>query len=318
MKIKKGGLTTAFLIFIGETTKRHKMNQKSIVISSCIFSISVIQLFSNSNIPDRYKEYINMRTDTFITVLGSSTCKYDEENDTASYLLNNNIIIDTGWNLTENIRNLGLNPALFKTILFTHMHHDHYIALPQFLFYHLCERGTLCDLTLIGTSEVAAVTDLAMNFLQVSRFYEKAGCPKCIQIKPNESIVLKAENLIVEAQQSVHTVDGRYYKITDTATNAVAGFSGDTAYSPIEGTFFKGCGILVHECSLGAKIGASYANNYLHASAQEAARAASEAGAKKLMLTHYPENFREDCIAAAKLDFSGEILTPVKGDIITI
>ena len=72
-----------------------------------------------------------MQHKTFVTVLGSSGCKYDYGNDTASFLINNKIIIDTGWNLVENLLDLNLNPADFDTVLFTHFHHDHYLALPH-------------------------------------------------------------------------------------------------------------------------------------------------------------------------------------------
>ena len=90
-----------------------------------------------------------MEDNTFVTVLGSSGCKYDYGNDTASFLINNKVIVDTGWNLVENILDLGLNPADFKIVLFTHFHHDHYLALPQFLFYHLNCGKSLNELTLI-------------------------------------------------------------------------------------------------------------------------------------------------------------------------
>jgi ribonuclease Z len=123
---------------------------------------------------------------SFITVLGSSGCRYDYGNDTASYLINNKVIVDTGWNLVENILDAGLNPADFNTILFTHFHHDHYLALPQFLFYYLNAGKSLNELTLIGPSEGDNILKLAMDFLQVPRFYENAGYPKCIELKPRE------------------------------------------------------------------------------------------------------------------------------------
>jgi len=252
----------------------------------------------------------------FITVLGSSGCRYDKGNDTASFLINNKIIIDTGWNLVENILGLGLNPADFKTVLFTHFHHDHYMALPQFLFYHICSGKSLSGLTLIGPEDLNLVVNLAMDFLQIPRFYEDAGYPNCIEINHSENIALNEEQLFIESHKSIHPVDGRYYRVTDKSTGKITGFSGDTAYDKSEAEFFKGCGLLIHECSLGGKHSGD--NSYMHISAEEAAAVAAQAGVKKLALVHYPEKLREDCFNAAAEKFSGEILTPVKGDIIYV
>ena len=253
---------------------------------------------------------------TFINVLGTSGCKYDYGNDTASSLINNKIIVDTGWNLVENILDAGLNPAEFKTILFTHLHHDHYIALPQFIFYHVNAGTPLRDLKLIGPPEINNILKLAVDFLQLPRFFDNIGEPQCVEIKSGESIALDDEQLFIEAGQSVHPVDGRFYRVTDMLTGAKLGFTGDTAYSSDGYKIFKGCDLLVHECSLGGRHTGD--NSYLHADAHDAAVAALEAGVKTLVLTHYPARLREECINAASLIFHGEILTPVKGDIIYI
>ena len=252
---------------------------------------------------------------TFVIVLGSSGCFYDYGNDTASYLINNKIIVDTGWNLVENILDMKLNPADFKTVLFTHFHHDHYLALPQFLFYHLNVGNSLSELILIGPSELKMIVKLAVDFLQVPRFYENAGYPNCIEIQPVESITLNNQ-LIIETHKSMHPVDGRYYCVIDTATSAKIGFSGDTAYDAGEVIFFKGCDLLFHECSLGGTHTGD--NSYLHADAEQAASVAAEAGVKTLALVHYREKVRAECLNAASGKFDGKILMPIKGDVIKI
>ena len=259
---------------------------------------------------------INDMTDMFITVLGSSGCAYDYGNDTASYLINNKIIVDTGWHLVENILDVGLNPADFNTILFTHFHHDHYIALPQFLFYYLNSGKSLSELTLIGPSDTEKILDLALNFLQTAQFFENAGRPKCINIKSGESITLEHEQLLIGAHKAVHTIDSRFYRVTDIATGIAVGFSGDTAFDPYEGEFFKGCSLLIHECSLGGKHDGD--NSYLHSDAEDATIAASKAGVKTLALVHYSAKYRAECLTAAANKFNGEIVMPVKGDIILV
>ena len=255
-----------------------------------------------------------MPTDTSIAVFGSSGCRYDYGNDTASFLINNKIIVDTGWNLVENILDLKLNPADLNTILFTHLHHDHYLALPQFLFYHLNNGKSLNDLTFIGPDDLDIVVKLAMDFLQVSKFYDGIGYPTCIKIKPGENIFVDDNRLFIETHKSIHPVDGRYYCVTDQVTGVKIGFSGDTAYNPAEISFFKNCDLLIHECSLGGKH--TGGNSYLHTDATDAATVAKGAGVKKLALVHYQAKARTECLNAAANIFKGEILTPVKGDVI--
>ena len=256
---------------------------------------------------------------TFVTVLGSSGCKYDPGNDTASFVINNKIIVDTGWNLVDNLMGLGLEPKDFKTVLFTHLHHDHYLALPQFLFYHLCAGTNLSDLLLIGPHDLNIVVDLAMSFLQTSKFYKDTSYPKCMDLKTDVRFFPDKEQLLfVESEKSLHPVSGKYYRVTDLSTGKKIGFSGDTAYSPVEISFFKNCDLLFHECSLGGKKRNGDENSYLHAAAEEAAYVAAEAGVKKLALVHYAERFKEDCFNAASNIFKGEILTPKKGDIIFV
>jgi ribonuclease Z len=258
-----------------------------------------------------------MAKDTFVTVLGSSNCKYDYGNDTASFLINNKIIVDTGWNLVENLLDLNLNPVNFETVVFTHLHHDHYMALPQFLFYHMNCGKSLGELTLIGPGELKLVLKLALDFLQISRFFKNEKEPKCIKIESGENITLNDEHLFIEAYKSVHPVDGRYYRVTDTSTGKKIGFSGDTAYTPVENTFFKDCALLIHECSLGGKYTGDN-SAYLHADASDAANVANAAGVNKLALVHYPKRIKTECLNAAANIFKGEILTPAKGDIIYV
>ena len=257
----------------------------------------------------------------FITVLGSSACRYDYGNDTASFLINNKIIVDTGWNLIENILDMGLNPAELKTILFTHFHHDHYISLPQFLFYHHNCGTPPHELTFIGPADLNTVVNLAMDFLQAERFFKSEERPWCVEIKSGGSIAIDLDDhgkdqLFIETHKSIHPVDGRFYRITDMTSEKKAGFSGDTAFYPGEMKFFKDCELLIHECSLGGKYCGE--NQYLHASAEDAAVVAAGAGVERLALVHYPENLREECRSVAAERFSGEVLMPVKGDVIYV
>lgn len=258
-----------------------------------------------------------MRKYTEITFLGTSSCLYDLGNDTASYLLNGGLLIDTGWNAVDNLRRAGVDPSAIETVLFTHMHHDHYLALTSLLFYRISCGKSLDSLTLIGPSDLKNVTSLALAYLQIERFFpESVGIPVCMELDPSASFILDSLRLKIGASPSVHTVDGRYYMIHDLETGIRTGFSGDTAYHESEGEFFADCDMLIHECSLGAKQPGN--NDYLHSSACDAGRAAAQSRAKQLVLVHYPERLTDECVKSASMVYGGIIKVPSPGETVRL
>lgn len=256
-----------------------------------------------------------MRTHTEITFLGTSSCLYDLGNDTASYLVNGNggLLIDTGWNAVDNLRRAGFDPGAIGTVLFTHMHHDHYLALTSLLFYRISCGKSLDSLTLIGPKDLKNVTSSALVYLQIERFFsDSIGTPVCVELDPRASFTLESSGFQIDAIPSVHTVDGRYYMIRDPETGRIIGFSGDTVYDESEGEFFSDCDMLIHECSLGANRSGN--NEYQHSSAYDAGRAAEQARAKQLVLVHYPEKITDDCVRAASTVYGGIIKVPSPGE----
>ena len=72
--------------------------------------------------------------DTNIMFLGTTACIFDKNDDTPSFLINKKYLFDTGFALVNNLVNNDIDPLSIKYLFFTHMHHDHYISLPSFLF----------------------------------------------------------------------------------------------------------------------------------------------------------------------------------------
>ena len=97
----------------------------------------------------------------------------------------------------------------------------------------------------------------------------------------------------------------RCYRFTHRGTGRTACFSGDTRYREAFGPFFRDTELLVYEASFGAGPIAPEANAICkHSSAQEAARVAREAGAKRLLLTHTVLPRREAALEAARAQLS--------------
>ena len=74
-------------------------------------------------------------TKTTVTFLGTSAVVPGAGHDTASFLINGKYLVDTGWYATIKMRGYGFDPMQLEYLFFTHCHHDHYIGLPQLLFY---------------------------------------------------------------------------------------------------------------------------------------------------------------------------------------
>lgn len=251
---------------------------------------------------------------TMLDFLGTSSCRTDIGNDTASFVLNRTLMVDTGWCSVQNLRTAGIEPTEIPYLLLTHWHHDHYLSLPSLLFYHLCMKGCLNHLTILGPEEDAGrVVSLALDFLQVSRFYPNAGAPKVIPLVDGQNFETEAFSLATTA--ALHAVQALCYVYTDKASHVKIGFTGDTAYQPSLGPFFQGCDILLHESSLGP-VAADLATNarYLHSGALDAARVAKEAKVPHLVLLHGTTEKRQACIHAAQTIYDGKVTWPERGD----
>src|SRR5690606_40089928 len=55
---------------------------------------------------------------TTLTFLGTSTATPDIGSDTASFVINGDVLVDTGWNAVSNARKLQLEPLAFKYVYF--------------------------------------------------------------------------------------------------------------------------------------------------------------------------------------------------------
>src|SRR5437588_109948 len=104
---------------------------------------------------------------TRITFLGTSAVVPAGGGDTSSMVVNGRILIDTGWYSAVKMQLYGLSPLDLEYVILTHCHHDHYIGLPQILFYRAMrrrDRPVMPLLKVIGPAEVVVrVVRLSMG-----------------------------------------------------------------------------------------------------------------------------------------------------------
>jgi ribonuclease BN (tRNA processing enzyme) len=86
-------------------------------------------------------------------------------------------------------------------------------------------------------------------------------------------------------------------------------FSGDTGWTPALPTLARDVGVLLCECGMGDGPGGSP----VHLTGSEAGRAAAEARAGALVVTHVPADARDGVLAQARAAFSGPVALATPG-----
>ncbi len=255
---------------------------------------------------------------TTITFLGTSSVTPEAGNDTASFLINGNILVDTGWYSAVRMLESDRSPLDLEYICLTHLHHDHYIGLPQLLFYRRMrqkDREELPPLKVVGPADdVQRVVDLSRALLQVERFPDDDCVPEVIPLVPSDA--LETEAFRIETCGTVHAVQGLCYRFTDKATGSIIGITGDTAYHPPIAKHLRGCSLLIHEAAHGARA-LDGAHQTGHSTARDAARIAAAADAGGLALVHLRKADRADALAAA-LDTFPRAFLPAEGEAVTL
>ena len=229
-----------------------------------------------------------------IRVLGESSCIPDVGRETACLLINDKHLVDTGWCTVARLRDAGIDPVTLETLIFTHLHHDHYIGLPQVLFYLGMRKRPGPPLRIIGPGEhLARVLGAADAFLQVARFPEIAAPRDLVPLRAGDRF--ETSDLRFETFAARH-VSGRdraepalVYRVSPKTGGACAAFTGDTHHHPPIAGFVRGVSLLIHDGS--------------HTQPADAARIAREAGVGRLVLIHYPEARAARMLAEARAIF---------------
>jgi ribonuclease Z len=237
-----------------------------------------------------------------VLFVGVASASPNAGEDTACYLVNEKILIDTGWNAALSMRAWGVDPIDISHLFFTHCHQDHTLGLPGLFFAgRLNRRSKGPAIKLYGPRDLPAVCDGACALLQGERY------PDCIPdyeveiVHPGE--VVEVEGLEVSVGRSFHPLDARCYRFTDTSTGASAVFSGDTAFHEGLPLFASRCDLLIHEAAVKPDTEIMDLQRYLHSRPQDAARVAQEAEASELVLVHMAGKNGDDALARARETF---------------
>jgi ribonuclease Z len=204
------------------------------------------------------------------------------------FVINDNILVDVGFNVAVSMKALEVTPAQIDHVLFTHCHHDHVLGLPGLLFARTRPGGIRPEgapLQLHGPQDLAPIYAASLAMLQADRFPQVVPECQVHQVFPGDSI--EVGDLRIDVGRAFHPLDARSYRFTDTITRGSLVISGDTAYHEGLAEFARDSDVLIHEAA-GDPEAESIDMRYLHSRPQDAARVAMESSVSTLALVHYP------------------------------
>ncbi|MDD5697792.1 MAG: MBL fold metallo-hydrolase [Victivallaceae bacterium] len=229
-----------------------------------------------------------------ITFVGTSTCIPDTGSEAASWVINDNVLVDTGWCNVLKMREYNLDPLNLEYLILTHLHQDHYIGLPQLLFYLRIKKlegkySPRKPFTIIGPSNLELMVKSAIEFLKTDIVIDLNMVSLC----PGEKYINDAFELLTYPGKHFSrgniALEALVCKFTELQTEKSVVFTGDTSFLPAISGFAKDVPLLIHDCC--------------HSTPAEAAAIAKKANAGKLYLIHYPQSRKAAIIAEAKKIF---------------
>lgn len=186
-----------------------------------------------------------------IRFLGSASSVPNVGNDCPCFLVNGKYLVDCGYSVLTALRNNNCDISKIEYIVFTHMHHDHYIGVAGLLFFMLqSKQKNIGELTILGPENMPEVMEKTYAFLQLDQFFSDAGRPRLVPLREGE--VFETEDAIFKAGECYHPVDARCYRMESKIDNKVLAFTGDTAYKEDMAELFKNADAIIHDCTLGA------------------------------------------------------------------
>jgi ribonuclease Z len=214
-------------------------------------------------------------------LLGTGAAVSDQHRTTTMLTVENDaglLVIDCGGDVVQRLAATGGDPSRIRALIVTHEHPDHLSGFPLMME----------KLWLYGRREPLDVYGIEPAIAQAKRVHDSfdtSAWPGYPEIHYHQVALAEGASVLndfgwrISASPGTHAVPVVGLRIKDEAGGGVLAYSCDTEYSEVIVRMAEGAKVLVHEAT-GKGPG--------HSSAQEAAQAAREAGAKRLLLVHLP------------------------------
>lgn len=236
-----------------------------------------------------------------LIILGSANAVPDEQHENTHFLLeteNHRVLVDAPGNPIVRLRQAGISPSSITELILTHFHPDHISGAPLLLMGSWL-MGRTAPLHIYGLD--ATLT----NFETMMDLFDWASWPDMYPVifhhlpdRENQPVLISSTLEVVCAPVK-HLIPNIGLRFILRPSGTVVAYSCDTEPTSTVVQLAAGAELLMHEAS-----GATYG----HTSAEQAGEIAARAGARRLMLIHYPTVKQNELAAEAQKTFSGEVL----------
>jgi len=240
-----------------------------------------------------------------LTILGSGTVVPNGTRNSAGYFIelpDARLMMDCGAGTVHALARYGLPWEQMSHLFVSHFHVDHVGELASlfFAFLHGMKTERTGPLTLIGPRGLDRVME-GLKFAFGSNLFETNFPVSVRLLAPGEKIELAGDSTLSVAK-TPHTRESLAVRIeTD---DRVLCYTGDTGYSDELARFFSGADVLISECSFHEP-----REGVRHLSVSEVASLAANAGAAKLIVTHFYFDVNEaDLKEELRNGFDGEVI----------
>jgi ribonuclease BN (tRNA processing enzyme) len=243
-----------------------------------------------------------------LTVLGSGTAAPNPRRGAPGYLLRageERLLLECGAGTVDRLLRAGADPRRLDRVVITHHHPDHIGEMAHLLFsYRRPVHGRRLPLTVAGSAPLLDV------LARLGEVYGRWVQPReyTLDFHDLDAAPLVGRGYGLLGYPVDHIDSSRAIRIEEEAGGVLA-FSGDTDVCEGLVSAARGADLLVAE--------ASFPEGFKkegHLVPSEAGRLARQAGARRLLLSHfYPECDEKDPIPPARSEFSGEILVAEDG-----
>jgi ribonuclease BN (tRNA processing enzyme) len=250
-----------------------------------------------------------------LITVGTGTVAPSAHRTAAAHFVRRNgvrLLLDCGPGTLHRLASFDLPWSEITHVAVTHFHPDHFADLPMLVYAlkYTTVPPRRDPLVVLGPRGVVRlVKSLAEGY---GAWLLDPGFPLLIMdVEPGEPFPLDAE-LSLESFPVPHTQESVAYGLTAPEGRLV--YTGDTGPSAELARWAKGCSLLLAECSLPESMAME-----MHLTPERAGDLARDAGAQRLVLTHfYPPVEKTDPARSAASRFGGPVTAAADGDRFTI
>lgn len=233
-----------------------------------------------------------------LQIIGSGGMWHKE--NSASYLIDDHILIDIPNGSCKNLYNLGFKTEKIDNVLITHFHGDHYFDMPFYLLKKSKEDELDVNIYCTKTGKKKIETLFKLGFPSASKKVLKR-----LQLNYNFSANFNIDNYEVSRVKVSHSDFKPAYGYIFKSDNLTVGFTGDTGYCNNVDYMASICDYLICDCSF-------ILGNESHMGIDDIKKLAAKYPDHKFVTSHM---FEQTIKEAKKLKIKN-IIVPCDGDYI--